>query len=138
MRQPIGARRSLPPNAGSGRGGLTRHLHLAARRSSATDTSATRDQRIGARRLGHGRRRGCARRPSVGIAWDRSIGQDEQVGKDDNLAVVERWFAALGGLDIEGARACWHEDAVWRVQDRNEFGGDFSVDAYLAMAGEDR
>lgn len=64
------------------------------------------------------------------------IGQGVRVDGEENRAVVERWFASLRTLAIDDARACWHPDAVWRVQDHNEFGGDYRIDDYLSMLGE--
>ena len=54
----------------------------------------------------------------------------------ENRVLVERWFEALRTLEMGDARACWHPDATWRVQDHNEFGGDFGIDDYIVMLGK--
>ena len=58
------------------------------------------------------------------------------MSRDENRAVVERWFESLRALEIDDARACWHPDGTWRVQDENEFGGDYGIDEYISMLGE--
>lgn len=57
------------------------------------------------------------------------------VHQSEKQAVVERWFAALLGFDIEGALACWKSGAVWHVADKNELGGDHAIEDYLASLG---
>jgi ketosteroid isomerase-like protein len=53
-----------------------------------------------------------------------------------NRQVVESMLAALGALAIDEARAMWHDDAVWHLEDANELGRDYPIDDYLAMLGE--
>ena len=45
-------------------------------------------------------------------------------------------FDALLLGDFVRWRSFWHDDAIWHSQDQNEFGGDYTPDRYLEMAGE--
>jgi hypothetical protein len=53
------------------------------------------------------------------------------VRESENVERVEALFAALDLAKLDEARATWHEAAVWHVLDRNEFHGDYTVDAYF-------
>lgn len=50
--------------------------------------------------------------------------------------VVRTMFDSLLQGDFVRWRSFWHDDAIWQSEDQNEFGGDYTPDRYLEMAGE--